>query len=286
MNAWGAGQRETLGGYVAEALNTWKGGNDFTSQTPNMAIYLLQKIGYIDSNDKVHGMCASAMKQCQDYTFTSDAKRSTHTYILDNEVVRMYLNNTLAKIKVQQDALLADYAEGCRGDVQSCLSSNGYDDAHTSSTVSRTAVNACAQEITTCMSVGGYAPKDGTKLTLRAMNDWIASLLISCPVDSYLIDDGIGDGTEVSSQNTTGTALICRQCPVVAVVTKGSGDTYNETSDVKQTISSGGQATTCQCPDGLSAIYINKTTHKVLAAEDIDIKQLADQLRCIDTSSN
>ena len=219
-NAWSNGQSENLAGYVDDALTKW--GKDYadftdTSVAGNMALYLLQKIGYIDSNDKVHGMCASAMQQCQDYTFSN--QKSTKKFIPDNEVVRQYLNNTLAKIKVQQDALLADYAEGCRGDVQSCLSSNGYDDANTSSTASRTAVNACAAQITTCMSVSGYTPKDGTKLTLRAMNDWVTSISISCPVNTYLSDDG--------------STIKCSACPKFGSI---------------QTVSTGGQVTRCSCP--------------------------------------
>jgi len=245
MNAWSNGQTENLGGYVDDALDDWK--SKYTSfkdttKADNMALFLLQKIGYIDSDDKVHGMCASVMQQCQDYTFNS--QKSTKKFIPDNEVVRQYLNNTLAKIKVQQDALLSDYAEGCRGDVQSCLSSNGYDDSNTTSTTSRTAVNACASEITTCMSVSGYTPKDGTKLTLRAMNDWVSSILISCPVNYYLVDDGIGDGTQGS---TTGKKVECKPC--------GTTTTGNIALE-----SSGGQATTCHCPSGYTDGTLSSTT--------------------------
>ena len=235
-NAWSNGQTENLGGYVDDALEKWK--NDYTNfkdttATSSMALYLLQKIGYIDSNDKVHGMCASVMQQCQDYTFNN--QKSSKKFIPDNEVVRQYLNNTLAKIKVQQDALLANYAEGCRGDVQSCLSSNGYDDSNTTSTTSRTAVNACASEITTCMSVSGYTPKDGTKLTLRAMNDWVSSILISCPSNYYLVDNG-GSGS-----------VECRPC--------GTTTTGNIALE-----SSGGQATTCHCPAGYTDGTLSSST--------------------------
>ena len=231
-NAWSNGQKENLGEYVDNALAQWK--QDYTKDATvanNIALYLLQKIGYIDSEDKVHGMCASAMKQCQDYTFNS--QKSSKKYIPDNEVVRMYLNNTLAKIKVQQDAILSDYAEGCRGDVQSCLSSNGYDDSNTASTASKTAVNACASEITTCMSVGGYTPTDGTRLTLRAMNDWVSSILISCPANYYLVDDG-GSGK-----------VECKPCGTAGNIALES---------------SGGQATTCHCPSGYTDGTLSLTT--------------------------
>ena len=238
LNAWGRGTGETLGGYINEAMDTWDSAynkSDQLIQKNNMALYLLQKVGYIDSDDKVHGMCASAMKQCQDYTFET-AKNKNAVYKPDNEVIRQYLNNTLAKIKVQQDAILADYAEDCRGDVQSCLTSNGYNDSNTTSTASRTAVNACLAEIKTCMSVGGYTPKDGTQLTLRAINDWVSSILISCPANYYLVDDGGSSTTE------------CLACPINITVTGGiAGDPTRVNLE-----STGGQATTCHCPSGYS----------------------------------
>ena len=136
-NAWGKGAKETLGEYIDVAMTDWK--DNYTKNTldsDNVALYLLQKIGYIDADDKVHGMCASVMKQCQDYTFETAKNKTAKNYRPDNEVVRQYLNSTLAKIKAQQDAILADYAEGCSGDVQSCLSSNGYDSSNTTSTAS------------------------------------------------------------------------------------------------------------------------------------------------------
>ena len=254
LNAWGAGTTENLGGYVDNALTTWaKEYTKSTTQTSNMALYLLQKIGYIDSNDKVHGMCASVMQQCQDYTFNS--QKSTKKYIPNNEVVRQYLNTTLAKIKVQQDAILADYAESCRADVQSCLSTNGYDDSNVSSTASKTAVNACAAEITTCMSVGGYQVKDGVRLSLRAMTDWVASILVNCPANFYITDDGIGDGMLLASTIESGRPVTCTACPSKEVVVYS--ETYSFSGVRVQTTSNGGQSTTCNCPDGYSAIYLD-----------------------------
>lgn len=252
-NAWSMGKNEDLGGYIDNALETWK--NDYAKtniNTSNLALYLLQKIGYIDTkdNEKVHGMCASVMKQCQDYTF--DSQKSSKKYLPSNEVVRQYLASTLAKIKVKQDAILSDYAEDCRSEVQSCLSTNGYDESNTASTASKTAVNACAAEITTCMSVGGYQVTDGVKLTLRAMTDWVASILVNCPVNTYLVDDGIGGDTGNTPQ---GSAVSCTACPgvrVVKAVTTSTGST-TYTPDGTNTVTSysnGGQVTRCSCPDG------------------------------------
>ena len=104
-------------------------------------------------------------------------------------------------------------------DVQSCLSSNGYDDSNTSSTASKTAVNACAAQITTCMSVSGYTPKDGTKLTLRAMNDWVSSISINCPAGTTLVDDGITTKCVVCP---TGLPTTDQECVVLDV----PGTTY------------------------------------------------------------
>ena len=240
-NAWSTGTNENLGGYIDDALETWK--NKYTNedlQSDNMALYLLQKIGYIDKNDKVHGMCASVMKQCQDYTF--DSKKNLKTYKPDNEVVRQYLNSTLAKIKVQQDTILSDYAESCRADVQSCLSTNGYDESNVSTTASKTAVNACSAEITTCMSVGGYHNSERAGLSLRAMTDWVASMLINCPVNTYLDDNGNNN-------------VSCKPC--------GEVENADDSTKKVQTESSGGQVTRCSCPAGYTDIVepeMNGTT--------------------------
>lgn len=227
-NAWGGGKTETLGDYIDEKLDTWKQDFDKTSTTPDdIARYLLQKIGYIDKNDKVHGMCASAMKQCQNYTYNSKKDNSKKEYIPNNEVVRQYLASTLAKIKIQQDAILSDYAEDCRSDVSSCLSTNGYDEQNTNTTASQTAINACRTNIVTCMSVSGQTPSDASKLTLRAIKDWVASMLIVCPTDYYLEDNG---------ENTN---VKCKAC----------GKTTNDIP----LVSDGGQSTMCYCPDGYTA---------------------------------
>lgn len=281
-NAWGTGTKENLGSYIDEYLTAWKKNyKDPTKNEDSMASYLLQKIGYIDSDDKVHGMCASAMKQCQDYTFTNQAS-ANKKYIFDNDVVRQFLSSTLAKIKVQQDAILADYAEGCRSDVQSCLSTNGYDESNTGSTASKTAVNACASEITTCMSVGGYQVKDGVKLTLRAMSDWVSSILINCPADTYLFDDGTGDGALVGS-NGSGTPVSCKACPYAAVGTiqesTNSITVFRPNGEYIKTKSNGGQSTTCNCPEGYSDVYVTSSSNSQ-TTNDPDLQKL-DKLRCV-----
>lgn len=263
-NAWSMGEKESLGGYIDTNLDTWKSEykrSENKTYTDNMAMYLLQKIGYIDSDDKVHGMCASTMKQCQDYTFST--KRSKKSYIPDNEVVRQYLNATLAKIKVQQDAIIADYAEDCRNDVTSCLATNGYDESAPNSTATKTAINACAAEITTCMSVGGYQITEGVRLTLRAMSDWVASIMLTCPENQYLADDGAGH-------------VYCASCGGASVIVETVGNAGNNNADRPYimvnstnstytndlgkpssvaTVSAGGRVAACTCPDGYTDYY-------------------------------
>ena len=234
MNAWGGGNSENLGSYIDEKLTNWATGSNYTktNATNDLATYLLQKIGYIDKDDKVHGMCASAMKQCQDYAF-NNRSGSNKSYKPDNEVVRQYLLSALTKIKLQQDAIISDYAEDCRSDVSSCLSTNGYDEANTTTTASTTAVNACRADIVTCMSVSGYKPKDGTTLTLRKMKDWVASMLTVCPADYYLTDTGDNDNVK------------CVPCGMAGSV---------------PLTSSGGQTTMCYCPDGYTATATDDET--------------------------
>jgi len=246
-NAGGGGRDENMGRYIDRALEEWENDFDKTSiASGDMATYILQKVGYIDKNDKVHGMCASAMKQCQDYTFKKTGR--TNKYLPNNEVIRQYLASTLTKIKLQQDSVLADYAEGCRSDVSSCLSTNGYDETNTQITASRTAVNACRAEIATCMSVGGYKPSDSSALTLRAMSDWVASMLTVCSVNYYLVDNGLGDPPPVS----------CEPCPSNITVVNTSG---TPTGDPVALESGGGQETICHCPDGYTDSDLGSNGH-------------------------
>ncbi len=237
INAFGGGVSENLGAYIDEKLEKWE--DDYkktTVSSDDMATYLLQKIGYIDSDDKVHGMCASVMKQCQDYTYKKN-------YMPNNEIVRQYLASTLNRIKAQQDAILSDYAEDCRSDVTSCLSTNGYDESNTTTTASKTAINACRSEIQTCMSVSGYHPADSTTLTTRLMSAWVETLLKSCPANYYLQDSGNG-------------SVSCVVCPTdVTVVSPSTGNPTKVNLE-----SSGGQTTMCHCPSGYTDYSVDSTT--------------------------
>ena len=235
-NAWGGGKKETLGEYIDEKLSNWKDNAENITQSDDMATYILQKIGYMDSKDTVHGMCASVMKQCQDYTYTSSSKTNKR-YKLDNEVVRQYLASTLTKIKLQQDAILANYAEDCLSDVTSCLSTNGYNESNTSPLASRTAINACRADIQTCMSVTGQKPSDVVKLSLSSMSDWIKTILLVCPEYQYMNEGR--DGT-----------ISCERCDTVTGYKMVNGSVV-ETSDVQLYAPSGSVGSdACVCPDG------------------------------------
>ncbi len=140
-----------------------------TSQTPKstssvMSEYLLSKIGYnLDGRD--YGMCVSVLNKCQNYTY-QDGK-----YQVNNMVVREYLARTLTQIKSIQDELIADYAENCIVDVDTCLNKNNYNSG--SGKISSAAINACRSQIVTCMSVNGDATVDPTPNAIRT---WIDGL--------------------------------------------------------------------------------------------------------------
>lgn len=131
-----------------------------------MSKYLLYKIGY-NEDGKNFGMCMSVLNKCQDYTYTG-TNASNREYDPDNNVVKEYLQRTLTKIKVAQDAVIADYAENCITDVSSCLATNNYEQSH------NIAINACRAQIRTCMSVNGDTTKDPDP---KQMSTWVSTML-------------------------------------------------------------------------------------------------------------
>ncbi len=172
LTAWGATNEEgTLHGYVDANL---KGVVPSLSEADtNMAKYLQYKIGYNEDGHN-YGMCMGVLNKCQDITYDGDK------YIPENNVIREYLHRTLVQIKSAQDALLADYAENCVTDVQSCLSSNSYDLKSTSK--SNIAINACKSQIMTCMSVTGNSVATPSP---AAMQNW-AGTLFGCEENSNM----------------------------------------------------------------------------------------------------
>ena len=147
-----------------------------TESGENMSTFLQNKIGYNNSSDgRNYGMCISELNKCQNLTYDSDGK-----YKPDNPVVKEYLRRTLIQIKNMQDNLLASYAENCIPEVKACLTQNGFDFVdHTSdkeptksTATNNVAMNACRQQIVTCMSVNGDAEADPTP---NSMLNWVNS---------------------------------------------------------------------------------------------------------------
>ncbi len=163
-NAWiGDG---SLYAYIQTTLK----GTPQTATSEGMSEFLQYKIGYYDANDdRNYGMCMSVLNKCQDVTYTKDG-----TYIPDNNVVREYLQRTLSQIKMRQDSILAAYAESCVTDVQTCLTQNGFDKtASEDSDVNNIPINACRQQIITCLSVTGEASGDPEPSMIKK---WVKAL--------------------------------------------------------------------------------------------------------------
>ena len=129
-----------------------------------MSSYLQYRIGYHNNADgRNYGMCMSVLNKCQDVTYTG----VDGAYNPDNPVVREYLQRTLTQIKVRQDEIMASYAENCIPEVSSCLSQNNY------SVSANIAINACRQQIVTCMSINGDAAANPTP---DSINKWVKSI--------------------------------------------------------------------------------------------------------------
>ena len=140
--------------------------NDSSATATAMSVYLMDKIGYIDTkdNNKPKGMCISVLNKCQDYTYDKSGK-----YLKDNRVVREFLQRTLTQIKATQDEIVASYAENCIAEVSSCLSQNNYNTGKNNNV----AINSCRATITTCMSVNG----DPSAGTYTDMEEWVSKML-------------------------------------------------------------------------------------------------------------
>lgn len=160
LGAWddkkSSGDTGSLSGYIEACMINGATATDWNTGTKyglnQMAPYLMRKIGHnIDGTNQ--GMCISVLNKCQKYTYGDDGK-----YIQNNQVIREYLSRTLVAIKTAQDEIVADYAENCIADVQSCLNQNGFN--KTPGANNNIAVNACKLMLTTCYSVNGKA--DGT----------------------------------------------------------------------------------------------------------------------------
>ena len=141
--------------YIEETVK-----DDPKTTSEDMSAFLQYKIGYHDDEtDRNYGMCMSVLNKCQDLTYNREGE-----YEPNNNVIREYLQRTMTQIKVRQDAILAAYAESCIPDVKSCLSQNGY------ATTPNIAINACRQQVVTCMSVTGDANGEPTP---PIISEWV-----------------------------------------------------------------------------------------------------------------
>ncbi len=158
--------------YIDNGVNS----NAAQNSSDKMIEYLQNKIGWHDSKtNKDYGMCMSVLNKCQNYTYDNKGK-----YKADNEVIKQFLQRALVQIKMQQDELLASYAEDCVSDVSSCLTSNNYEADRPESTKSRTAINSCYSQIKTCMSVNGNVFGSVDPVTLRT---WVTGTYSS--IETY-----------------------------------------------------------------------------------------------------
>ena len=161
-NAWSSG--DSVIDYITATVT----GTPQTATSVDMSQFLQYKIGYYDNEtDRNYGMCMSVLNKCQDVTYNKDGE-----YLPNNNVVKEYLQRTFAQIKMRQDSILAAYAEDCIPDVKSCLTQNGFVEGAASGE-NNIPINACRQQIITCMSVNGNAnatPSPG------AISSWVSAL--------------------------------------------------------------------------------------------------------------
>ena len=160
-NAWSTG---TLMEYIDSTVTSTYP----TTTSDTLSNFLQHKIGYNDGS-KNYGMCISVLNKCQDITYENG------DYNQENPVIKEYMQRTLVQIKNMQDTILTEYAENCLADVQSCLSQNNYKETNTNNNV---AINACRQQIITCMSVNGDASAAPSPST---MTQWVKDAIYNEP---------------------------------------------------------------------------------------------------------
>lgn len=153
-NAWTTGDLSGLIATIPNNIPSGFNGEFSISGDGGMLKSMLNKIGYIDADGRVFGMCASVLNKCQNLTFTSVKPAR---YYPNNTVVKEFLNRTFMQIKARQETVLADFAETCVTDSRSCLLANGAVQATDTLTaqgnVPTATQNACESIMKTCASV-------------------------------------------------------------------------------------------------------------------------------------
>ncbi len=163
--AWGNTPEDTLAEYINNTMPTGPN-NPINKTSDSMSEFLQYKIGYHNNTDnRNYGMCISVLNQCQNYTYKKATGSQTAQYLPNNMVITEYLNRIMPQIKASQDTILADYAEDCITDVQSCMATN-LPAGNNTDTGRQVAINACRKLITTCKSVNEIGDAEG-------LTDWI-----------------------------------------------------------------------------------------------------------------
>lgn len=166
--AWGDDSDNSLAKYINDTMPTSQN-SPISKTSDKMSEFLQYKIGYHNNTDnRNYGMCISVLNQCQNYTYKKVTGNQTPQYQPNNMVITEYLNRIMPQIKASQDTLLADYAEDCITDVQSCITTN-LPAGNNNNTGRQVAVNACRKLITTCESVNGTS---NTSIT-----DWVNNIM-------------------------------------------------------------------------------------------------------------
>ena len=164
-NAW---NDTSTKGTLSDYINATVTATPVAAPSDNMSKFLQYKIGYYDkASNKNYGMCMSVLNKCQDVTYTGET--NDKSYNPANNAVKEYLQRTLTQIKAMQDEIVADYAENCISDVSACLAQNNYSESRVN-----IAINACKQQIVTCMSVNGDADAEPSP---TAMKQWVADIV-------------------------------------------------------------------------------------------------------------
>lgn len=186
-NAWNdTSTKGTLTDYINATVDT----TPVAVPSDNMSEFLQYKIGYYDKTaNKNYGMCMSVLNKCQDITYTGET--NDKTYNPANNVVREYLQRTLTQIKTMQDEIVADYAENCISDVSACLAQNNYSESRVN-----IAINACKQQIVTCMSVNGDADAEPSP---AAMKQWVADIVKGTDLDYFSNSGTSGDSGNITT---------------------------------------------------------------------------------------
>ncbi|MDR2769982.1 MAG: hypothetical protein LBB08_00860 [Rickettsiales bacterium] len=114
---------------------------------------LLRKMGTIDSDGKVDGMCGGIMKQCQNYSYGNGSFLAVPS---TNIVLQEYLIRTREKISAKQLEVIDEYKVGCINEMRTCFAKqtvNTVGSDNTSWVDQTVTLSACNSYVKTCAAV-------------------------------------------------------------------------------------------------------------------------------------